>query len=150
LLKSQEGYVSAYQRGRLDNHCYVVRVPGLVFPFLTFPKCFLISLKIEYQTIKKFARGVNNFASSLIIVEISNILKKRHSDRGRAEKLSYYAIRRRIGKGVCLMLHNILWAIIVLVLIVWLLGLIFRVGRGLIHLLLIVAAVIIIFNLLFP
>jgi hypothetical protein len=47
------------------------------------------------------------------------------------------------------MLHNVLWAIVVLVLIVWLLGFIFRIGRGLIHLLLIVAAVIIIFNLLF-
>ncbi len=46
------------------------------------------------------------------------------------------------------MLHTILWAIIVLVLIVWLLGFIFRIGRGLIHLLLIVAAVIIVFNLL--
>ena len=47
------------------------------------------------------------------------------------------------------MLHTVLWAIIVLVLIVWLLGFIFRIGRGLIHLLLIVAVVIIIFNLLF-
>ncbi len=47
------------------------------------------------------------------------------------------------------MLHTILWAIIVLVLIVWLLGFIFRIGRGFIHLLLIVAVVIIIFNLLF-
>jgi hypothetical protein len=47
------------------------------------------------------------------------------------------------------MLHNVIWAIIVIVLIVWLLGLIFRVGRGFIHLLLLVAAVIIIFNLLF-
>ena len=47
------------------------------------------------------------------------------------------------------MLHNVLWAIIVLVLIVWLLGFIFRIGRGFIHLLLIVAVVIIIFNLLF-
>jgi Family of unknown function (DUF5670) len=47
------------------------------------------------------------------------------------------------------MFHNILWAIIVIVLIVWLLGLIFRIGRGFIHLLFIVAAVIIIFNLLF-
>ncbi len=47
------------------------------------------------------------------------------------------------------MLHNVLWAIIVLVLIVWLLGFIFRIGRGLIHLLLILAVVIIIFNLLF-
>lgn len=47
------------------------------------------------------------------------------------------------------MLHNVLWVIIVLVLIVWFLGFIFRVGRGLIHILLIVAAVIIVFNLLF-
>jgi len=47
------------------------------------------------------------------------------------------------------MLHTVLWVIIALVLIVWLLGFIFRIGRGFIHLLLIVAVVIILFNLLF-
>ena len=46
------------------------------------------------------------------------------------------------------MLHTILWAVIALVLIVWLLGLIFRVARGFIHILLKEAVVIIILNLL--
>ena len=45
------------------------------------------------------------------------------------------------------MLHTVLWVIIALVLILWLLGFIFRLGRGFIHLLLIVAVVIIICKL---
>lgn len=42
---------------------------------------------------------------------------------------------------------SILWAILVIVLIVWLIGLLTRVAGGLIHLLLIVAAAILIYNL---
>ena len=42
---------------------------------------------------------------------------------------------------------SILWAIFVIVLVVWLLGLIASIGGSLIHLLLIVAAAILIYNL---
>ena len=42
---------------------------------------------------------------------------------------------------------SILWAILVIVLVVWVLGLVLRIGGGLIHLLLIVAAAILIYNL---
>lgn len=47
------------------------------------------------------------------------------------------------------MLHTIIWGLVVLVLVLWLLGLIFRVARGFIHILLIVAAALIVLNLLF-
>lgn len=43
---------------------------------------------------------------------------------------------------------GLLWTILVIVLILWLLGFIANVGGGLIHLLLVVAAVILIINLL--
>ena len=43
---------------------------------------------------------------------------------------------------------SILWAILVIVLVVWVLGLILQIGDGLIHLLLIVAAAILIYNLI--
>ncbi len=45
-------------------------------------------------------------------------------------------------------LGSILWTILVIVLIVWVLGLLFRIGGSLIHLLLIVAAAILIYNLI--
>lgn len=41
-----------------------------------------------------------------------------------------------------------LWTILVILLVLWLLGLIGSVGGGLIHLLLVVAAIVLIFNLL--
>jgi hypothetical protein len=41
-----------------------------------------------------------------------------------------------------------LWTILVIVLVLWLLGLIGSVGGGLIHLLLVIAAVILVFQLL--
>lgn len=44
------------------------------------------------------------------------------------------------------MLHTILWAIILLVVVLWLVGLFFRIGRCLIHLLLAVAIVILLVN----
>lgn len=43
---------------------------------------------------------------------------------------------------------NILWTILVIVLIVWVLGLVLRIGGNLIHLLLIIAAAILIYNLI--
>lgn len=44
---------------------------------------------------------------------------------------------------------DILWAILVIVLIVWVLGLVFRVAGRFIHILLIVAAAILIYKLFF-
>ena len=41
-----------------------------------------------------------------------------------------------------------LWTVLVIMLVLWLLGFSFHVGGGLIHLLLVVAAVVLIFNLL--
>lgn len=40
-----------------------------------------------------------------------------------------------------------LWTIIVILLVLWLLGLIGHIGGGLIHLLLVVAAIVLVFNL---
>ena len=52
-------------------------------------------------------------------------------------------------KGVLEMLGNLLWAIIVILVILWLLGwLAFHIGGGLIHILIIVAVVLLIYNLL--
>lgn len=45
-------------------------------------------------------------------------------------------------------LANILWFIVAVVVVLWLLGVLFKIGGGLIHLLLIVAAIIIVYNLL--
>lgn len=42
---------------------------------------------------------------------------------------------------------SILWAILIIVLVVWVQGLILDIGGGLIHLLLIVAAAILVYNL---
>ena len=52
--------------------------------------------------------------------------------------------KRREGMA----LGSILWTVLVIVLIVWVLGLLFRIGGSLIHLLLIVAAAILIYNLI--
>jgi hypothetical protein len=45
-------------------------------------------------------------------------------------------------------LANILWAVVVIIVVLWLLGLVLDVAGGLIHILLVVALVVIIFNLL--
>lgn len=42
---------------------------------------------------------------------------------------------------------NILWSIIVFIIVLWVLGLIFKIGGGLIHILLIVAGLIFVFQL---
>jgi len=44
--------------------------------------------------------------------------------------------------------EQMLWTVIVVLLILWLLGFSFHIGGGLIHLLLVVAVVVLIFNLL--
>lgn len=46
------------------------------------------------------------------------------------------------------MLHNVLWAIIVLLLLIWLFGLLFRLAGGIIRILLIIAGIIIVVNVL--
>jgi uncharacterized membrane protein YtjA (UPF0391 family) len=43
---------------------------------------------------------------------------------------------------------NLLWTILVIVLILWLLGFLAKVGGGLIHILLVIAVIILIYNLL--
>lgn len=45
-------------------------------------------------------------------------------------------------------MRSILWTILVILLVLWLLGMISSVGGNLIHLLLVVAAIVLIFNLL--
>jgi len=45
-------------------------------------------------------------------------------------------------------LANILWMVLVIVVVLWLIGLIANIGGGLIHVLLVVAAIILIYNLL--
>jgi hypothetical protein len=45
-------------------------------------------------------------------------------------------------------LANILWTVLVIVVVLWLLGFVLNVAGGLIHVLLIVAAIILIYNLL--
>ncbi|AYC30393.1 lmo0937 family membrane protein [Paenisporosarcina cavernae] len=43
---------------------------------------------------------------------------------------------------------RLLWLVIVVLVVLWLLGLVFKIGGGLIHLLLVIAVIVIIFNLL--
>ena len=43
---------------------------------------------------------------------------------------------------------NLLWTVIVILFVLWLLGLVFSIGGGLIHILLVVAVVMVVFNLL--
>ena len=45
-------------------------------------------------------------------------------------------------------LANILWAVLVILVVLWLVGFIGNIGGGLIHLLLVVAVIILIYNLL--
>jgi hypothetical protein len=45
-------------------------------------------------------------------------------------------------------LANIIWIIVVVLVVLWLLGLVFSIGGSLIHLLLVVAVILIIYNLL--
>ena len=46
------------------------------------------------------------------------------------------------------MIH-LLWLIVVALVVLWLLGLIFRIGGRLIHFLLVVALIVVVFNLIF-
>ena len=46
------------------------------------------------------------------------------------------------------MLHTVLWGIVILILVIWLLGFLFRIAGGIIRILIAVAAVIIIINII--
>jgi hypothetical protein len=46
------------------------------------------------------------------------------------------------------MLHTVLWGIVILVLVIWLLGLFFRLAGGIIRILIVIAGIIIIINVL--
>ncbi len=46
------------------------------------------------------------------------------------------------------MLHTVLWGIVILILVIWLLGLFFRMAGGIIRILIALAAVIIIINII--
>ena len=43
---------------------------------------------------------------------------------------------------------NLLWTVIVILFVLWLLGLVFSIGGSLIHIILVVAVVLVVFNLL--
>ena len=46
------------------------------------------------------------------------------------------------------MLSNVLWTVIVVLVVLWLLGFILQIGGGLIHILLVIALIVLIYNLL--
>ncbi len=46
------------------------------------------------------------------------------------------------------MLGSILWAVIVILVVLWLLGFIFHIAGGLIHILLVIAIIVLIYNLI--
>ena len=46
------------------------------------------------------------------------------------------------------MLGSVLWAVVVVLVVLWLLGLVVHIGGGLIHLLLVIALIVLIYNLI--
>jgi len=51
-------------------------------------------------------------------------------------------------KGVLVMLGRLLWAVVIILVVLWLLGWFdFRVGGGLIHILIVLAIIVLLFNL---
>jgi uncharacterized protein DUF5670 len=56
--------------------------------------------------------------------------------------------RRPIGHRVIEREHSMLWTILVILLVLWLLGLLGSIGGGFIHLLLVVAAIVLVVQLL--
>ena len=46
------------------------------------------------------------------------------------------------------MLGSVLWAVVVVLVVLWLLGLIVHIGGGLIHILLVVALIVLVYNLI--
>ena len=45
-------------------------------------------------------------------------------------------------------LANILWFVVAIIVVLWLLGFLFNIGGGLIHILLVIAGIILVYNLL--
>jgi hypothetical protein len=45
-------------------------------------------------------------------------------------------------------LANILWTVVVILVVLWLLGLVLNIGGGIIHILLVIAAIVLVYNLL--
>ncbi|HUP27411.1 MAG TPA: lmo0937 family membrane protein [Chloroflexia bacterium] len=45
-------------------------------------------------------------------------------------------------------LANILWTVVVILVVLWLLGLVLNIGGGIIHILLVIAVIVIVYNLL--
>ncbi len=46
------------------------------------------------------------------------------------------------------MLGSVLWAVVIVLVVLWLLGLIVHIGGGLIHILLVIALIVLIYNLI--
>lgn len=63
------------------------------------------------------------------------------------EPLAYESPNRGQSGGENVSLANILWAVLVILVVLWLVGLVANIGGGLIHILLVVAAIILIYNL---
>ena len=57
-------------------------------------------------------------------------------------------LKSYVRKGVIVMLHTVLWGIVIVVLVLWLLGFLFRIAGGIIRILIAVAAVIIVINII--
>jgi len=66
----------------------------------------------------------------------------------KSTKSREFIVNSCIREGVIVMLHTVLWGIVIVVLILWLLGLFFRIAGGIIRILLAVAAVIIVVNII--
>ena len=58
------------------------------------------------------------------------------------------SVQHFVRKGVVVMLHTILWGILILVLLIWLFGFLFKLAGGIIRILIAIAAIIIIINVL--
>jgi uncharacterized protein DUF5670 len=56
--------------------------------------------------------------------------------------------KKYVREGVIVMLHTVLWGIVIVVLVLWLLGFLFRIAGGIIRILIAVAAVIIVINII--
>ena len=115
---------------------------------------------------EKVKSGENAY---LIIEEIGNILQKHflsmrisftviwiygvysrveYPNQQRSLILYYSSVYSSIWEGVITMLHTVLWGIVIVILVLWLLGFLFRIAGGIIRILIAVAAVIIIINII--
>ncbi len=71
----------------------------------------------------------------------------RHSVAARLEPIRLG--QARLGKGGAYRnMAGLIWAIIVVLFVIWLIGLVVHIGGGLIHLLIVIAVILLIYNLL--